>query len=155
MLTDPFKCLTNQYIEKETCAHSQMTHSLRVKCASMCLFVMRIWSPDTTHPECNLHCGVTSLSIKLKWANGLEVGLKPWPAVSDDLMNGAGLSLRLTCELQSQGIVCVCVRERTGSGCCSLWLRGIFRDDDFTSEVWQWQQQMGDIIQPVNMFSPH
>lgn len=40
-------------------------------------FVLSIWSSNTSHPEINLHRVVTSLTIKLKRANILEVTLKP------------------------------------------------------------------------------
>lgn len=58
----------------------------------MSMFVTRIWSSNTTHPEYDPHRVVTSLSIKLKCANILEVQIKLWPAESNDLMNQAGQS---------------------------------------------------------------
>lgn len=90
---------------------------------------MRIWSSNTTHHEYNLHRVVTTLSIKLKCVNTLELKIKPWPVESNDLMNQTGAVEGATGELEparesnaGEGTVC----ERTGSGCRSLWQRRYF-----------------------------
>lgn len=84
---------------------------------------MRIWSSNTTHHEYNLHRVVTTLSIKLKCVNTLELKIKPWPVESHDLMNQTGAVEGATGELELPASPLQgreqCVREQgVGAAAC-------------------------------------